>query len=140
LCEQISPKGRFFFLPSIQFEQKKENSVVNVDAIFGAQSNEPLIISLLTQTITTGNNTRGYDFMLIMLPDVASHESIIGSGNASKNRTFANKRIEHSQYTCVDQSISLRLKSQSTFSYVRLFIRGRDDTVFRISTVSYKIK
>ncbi|CAF0735532.1 unnamed protein product [Rotaria sp. Silwood1] len=52
----------------------------NVDIVFAEQWNKEIIIQLLEQIIKTGNNTQGYDIMLIMLPSIESHGHHTASG------------------------------------------------------------
>ena len=66
---------KFFFYD--QLDLKKD---LNVDIVFAEQWDKEWVIELLTRTIKTANGTDGYDLMLVMLPDVASHGHHSASG------------------------------------------------------------
>jgi hypothetical protein len=66
---------KFFFYDQLDLKYDR-----NVDIVFAEQWNKEGIIQLLEQTIKTGNNTQGYDIMLIMLPSEESHGHHTASG------------------------------------------------------------
>jgi N-acetylglucosamine malate deacetylase 2 len=66
---------KFFFYDQLDLKYDR-----NVDIVFAEQWNKEGVIQLLEQTIKTGNNTQGYDIMLIMLPNIESHGHHTASG------------------------------------------------------------
>ncbi|CAF4521105.1 unnamed protein product [Rotaria sp. Silwood1] len=66
---------KFFFFDQLDLKYDR-----NVDIVFAEQWNKEIIIQLLEQIIKTGNNTQGYDIMLIMLPSTESHGHHTASG------------------------------------------------------------
>lgn len=66
---------KFFFYDQLDLKYNRD-----VDIVFSEQWNKEIIIQQLEYTIKTGNNTYGYDIMLIMLPSVESHGHHTASG------------------------------------------------------------
>lgn len=84
---------KFFFYDQLDLKMD-----LNVDIVFAEQWDKELLIELLTRTIKLANGIDGYDIMLVMLPDVASH------GHHSASGLLALETIERLRKTSATQT------------------------------------